>query len=160
MYLTSVTLHVLAAIFWLGGMFFLAVVGAPTLRRAEPALRATLFEELGRRFRTAGWIAVGVLIVTGFLNLHYRGLLAWAALRQPIFWRTSYGTALAVKLLSVAAMLVIQAVHDFVLGPRASRATPGSSEAAALRRRAALLARVNAVIALVLVWAAVRLPRL
>ncbi len=160
LYLTSVTLHVLAALFWLGGMLFLALVGAPVLRQVETAeLRARLFNELGRRFRTAGWIAIAVLVATGVVNLHYRGFLAWSVLGRAAFWRTAFGTALAVKLAAVAVMLAVQAIHDFLDGPRASRATPGSPEAAALRRRAALLARLNALVGLIVVVAAVRLPR-
>jgi uncharacterized membrane protein len=31
-YYVTVVIHVLAALFWLGGMFFLGVVGAPVLR--------------------------------------------------------------------------------------------------------------------------------
>ena len=30
-YIINVTIHVFAALFWLGGMFFLAAVGAPQL---------------------------------------------------------------------------------------------------------------------------------
>jgi len=159
-FLASITLHVIAALFWLGGMIFLAVVGAPVLRRVEPAaLRAQVFNELGVRFRAAGWIAISILVVTGLVNLHYHGVLAWEVLRQGGFWRTRFGTALAVKLVAVAVMLVLQAIHDFVDGPRAARAEPGSPEATRLRRRAALLARINALVALVLIVAAVRLPR-
>ena len=48
-YLVNVTIHVFAALFWLGGMFFLALVGAPVLRKVEPPeLRARLFQQLGR----------------------------------------------------------------------------------------------------------------
>ena len=44
LYFINVTIHVFAALLWLGGMFFLAAVGAPVLRRVEPpALRAELF---------------------------------------------------------------------------------------------------------------------
>jgi uncharacterized membrane protein len=76
LYWISVSLHVLAALFWLGGMFFLALVGAPLLRKVEPAsLRAELFRDLGARFRLAGWIAIAVLLTTGLLNLQLRGLL-------------------------------------------------------------------------------------
>jgi uncharacterized membrane protein len=32
LYYVNVTIHVLAAMLWLGGMFFLGVVGAPVLR--------------------------------------------------------------------------------------------------------------------------------
>ncbi len=161
LYFANVTVHVLAAMFWLGGMFFLAVVGAPALRAVEPpALRQQLFQELGVRFRTAGWWAIAVLLVTGAINLHYRHWLQWdGLLGNPDFWRTGQGHTLAVKLVAVAAMVGVSAVHDFVTGPRAGRARPGSPEALRLRRRAALLARANAILGLVVVIAAVRLAR-
>jgi hypothetical protein len=56
-------------------------------------------------------------------------------------------------------MVTVSAVHDFVLGPRASLLQPGSPRALAARRRAAWLARVNAIVGVVLVIAAVRLAR-
>ena len=73
-YLLNVTLHVLAAMLWLGGMFSLAIVGAPVLREVEPAaLRAMLFTRIGRRLRGVGWGAIAVLIVTGIGNLAFAG---------------------------------------------------------------------------------------
>jgi len=160
LYHLNVTVHVLAALLWLGGMFFLGVVGAPVLRRVEPpALRAALFKDLGLRFRGVGWIAIAVLLVTGVGNLWFRGLLSWAVLGSAQFWATSYGHVLAWKLVAVAAMLVISALHDFVLGPAASAARAGTPEALRWRRWAALLARVNALVGLVVVIAAVRLAR-
>ncbi|HEU4629922.1 MAG TPA: hypothetical protein VFS08_09245, partial [Gemmatimonadaceae bacterium] len=63
LYYVVVSTHVLAALFWRGGMFFLGVVGAPALRAVEPpALRQRLFQQLGVRFRTAGWAAIAVLV--------------------------------------------------------------------------------------------------
>lgn len=161
LYYVNVTIHVLAAMLWLGGMFFLGVVGAPALRAVEPpALRQRLFQELGVRFRTVGWIAITVLVLTGLVNLHYRGWLHWnGVLASPAFWKTSVGTALAVKLLSVVVMLTVSAVHDFVLGPLAGRVRAGTPEAIAFRKRAAWLARLNALLGVVVVVAAVRLPR-
>ncbi len=160
-YYLNVTIHVLAAMFWLGGMFFLAVVGAPALRAVEPvALRQQLFQELGVRFRTAGWWAIGVLLVTGVINLHYRHWLHWhGVLNNVAFWRTATGHSLAIKLVAVLAMMVVSFVHDFIVGPRAGLAPAGSVEARALRRRAALLARVNALLGLIVVIVAVRLAR-
>jgi copper resistance protein D len=159
-YFINVTIHVFAALLWLGGMFFLAVVGAPVLRKVEPPeLRAMLFRRLGEQFRTVGWVAILVLLVTGFLNLHFRGLLSWTILGSGEFWRSGYGVALAWKLGGVAAMLVVQALHDFWLGPAASRAAAGSAEMPLLRRRAALLARLSAVFGIVVVIAAIRLAR-
>ena len=159
LYYLNVTVHVLAALLWLGGRFFLAAVGAPALRELDAPLRAELFRRLGEQFRRVGWVAIGVLILTGIANLQFRGMLSWDVLGSGAFWATSYGHALAWKLGAVAAMLVASAVHDFVLGPAASRARPGTPEALRLRRRAALLARLNALAGVIVVIAAVRLAR-
>lgn len=159
-YLFNVTVHVLAGVVWLGGMFFLVAVGAPILRKVDPpALRARLFAELGRRYRTFGWASLAVLLATGTMNLYFRGVLTDASIGTRHFWRTPFGHSLGLKLACVAAMLAIQAVHDFRWGPRASRLPPGSLDAQRMRRRAALAARVNAVLGLLLLIAAVRLAR-
>lgn len=160
-YMVNVTVHVFAALLWLGGMFFLAAVGAPVLRRVEdPALRRTLFRVLGEQFRWVGWIAIAVLLVTGALNLWFRGMFAPDVLASADYWATPYGRTLAWKLGAVAVMLGVQAVHDFVVGPASSEAPPGTPRALRLRRRAALLARLSALAGVVLVVAAVRLARL
>ena len=160
LYLLNVTLHVLAALLWLGGMFFFALVGAPVLRKLEPAaLRARLFAELGRAFRAVGWGAIAVLLATGVLNLHFAGVLRGGRMGDAAFWSSAYGRALAWKLATVAVMLAVSAVHDFVLGPRAGRLDPGSPAALRARSRAAWLARINALVGLVLVFIAVRLAR-
>lgn len=159
-YYANVTFHLLAAMLWLGGMFFLGIVGAPVLRTLEPpSLRQQLFQQLGMRFRTIGWWAIVVLLLTGTVNLYYRGLLNSAVLGSTFFWRSAIGTALAIKLAAVVAMVVLSAVHDFIIGPRAGRETPGSQRALQLRRNAALLARVNTLLGAILVIAAVRLAR-
>jgi len=160
LYLLNVTLHVLAALVWLGGMFFFALVGAPVLRRLEPpSLRARVFAELGTAFRTVGWAAIAVLLVTGVLNLYLGGVLRDGRAWNPAFWASPYGRTLAWKLAAVVVMVAVGALHDFVLGPRAGRLPAGSPAALRARRRAAWLARINAVVGLVLVFAAVRLAR-
>ena len=161
LYLTNVAVHVLAAMLWLGGMFFLGLVGAPALRAVEPAaLRQRLFQQLGIRFRLAGWWAIGILIVSGTINLYFRGWLHWdGVLGSAHFWATPIGHALALKLVAVAAMLVVSGIHDFVLGPRAGSATSGSARALTLRASAARLARLNALLGVLVVVAAVWLAR-
>lgn len=158
LYHLNVTVHVLAALLWLGGMFFLAAVGAPVLRKTEPPeLRARLFRDLGVAFRRVGWPAIAVLVVTGFLNLHFRGVLRHDVLTAGAFWSSGFGTALAWKLAGVTAMIVTSALHDFWLGPKASGAGDGTPGAGRRRRWAAWLARANAVLGVVVVVAAVRL---
>ena len=159
-YFVNVTVHVFAALLWLGGMFFLAAVGAPVLRKVEdPRARRELFRALGAQFRLVGWACIVVLLVTGTLNLWFRGLLSWEVLRAADFWGTRYGVALGWKLASVTVMLTVQGIHDFVLGPASSHADPGSPRALRLRRWAALSARINAAVGIILVIAAVRLAR-
>lgn len=160
LYHLNVTIHVLAALLWLGGMFFLAVVGAPVLRKVEPPqLRAELFRTLGVQFRQVGWIAIAVLVITGVGNLYFRGLLRWDLLSSGRFWAAPFGHALAWKLAAVATMIAASAFHDFVLGPAASAARAGTPESIRWRRWAALLARFNAVAGVIVVIAAVRLAR-
>ncbi len=119
LYYINVSVHRLAAFLWLGGMFFLAVVGAPVLRRVEPP---TLRKEL----RVVGWIAISVLLLTGLGNLHLRGLLMSSVLGSTGFWSSSYGKTLAVKLSAVLVLLVVQAVYDFIYGPRSGRLDPAA----------------------------------
>ncbi len=159
-YHLSVTLHVLAAMLWLGGMMFLAVVGAPVLRQVDSAvLRAELFRKLGMQFRAVGWAAIVVLLVTGVTNLWLRGWLHSDSILTRSFWQASFGRMLLFKLIAVLTMLIIQASHDFHHGPRAAQTVPGSPAALRFRRRAALFARVNALVGVALIYFAVRLAR-
>lgn len=144
MYSALVALHLLAALLWLGGLLFLGVVGAPVLRRLDPALRAQLFEALGVRFRAIGWVAIAVLVATGIVMVASVGVLSAPA----TFWATPFGRALLIKWSLVAAMLVVSALHDFKYGPQAR-----TSERA--RRLAAHLGRLNGALAVALVYAAV-----
>jgi hypothetical protein len=63
------------------------------------------------------------------------------------------------KLVIVASMVGLSALHDFVLGPRASRLAPGSDTALLARRRAAWLARINTLLGVALIVVSVRLAR-
>ncbi|HET7460363.1 MAG TPA: CopD family protein [Longimicrobium sp.] len=159
-YLLNVTVHVLAAMLWLGGMFSLALVGAPVLREVDPPpLRAMLFTRIGRRLRGVGWGAIAVLVATGIGNLAFAGAFRGGRIASADVWGSPYGHALALKLAAVATMIAVSAVHDFWLGPLAGRLVPGSPRALQARSRAAWLARINALIGIVIVAAAVRLAR-
>lgn len=149
-YLLSVTLHVLAAMLWVGGMGFFALVVVPVIRRtsskeqARDVLRAT-----GTRFATIGWIALGTLVLTGLGNLGFRGL--FPALATASFWRSSYGTILAMKLSAVALVLVLSLFHSL----DARRPSP-TDEA---RARATSLGRVTFLLSIIVVVLAVMLVR-
>lgn len=161
LYLVSVWLHILAAATWIGGMLFVVVVVVPWLRRGDRAQAATFLRETGVRFRNLGWVCFAILVATGTFNLWIRGVRPGDFLRPE--WRASgFGRAVALKLLSFAAVLAVSAVHDFILGPRAALAVerdPRSPESERLRRWASRLGRVNALLALLLVAFAVFIVR-
>jgi uncharacterized membrane protein len=161
LYLGSVYLHVLAAITWVGGSLFLAAVVVPVARRIEdPTERARLIGEVGRRFRGLGWLALATLVVTGALNAV--GRWGEAAVINPAFYASAPGRLLALKVLLVGILLLMSAVHDFVLGPRLSalgRTAPDEPERLRLRRRTVSLARLELALGLVVVLLGVLLVR-
>lgn len=159
----SILLHILAAVVWIGGMVFLAAVLIPVLRRARTTggQYGELIHRAGIQFRNVGWVALAVLIVTGFVNLGRWGV-DFSRLTSPQLWASPWGHILAVKLALVATALTISAVHDFVVGPRATRKlreAPGSEEALKLRRAAGWMGRGNLVVAVVIVALGVMLVR-
>ena len=163
MYELSVFLHILSAMGWVGGMLFLALVVVPVGRRLPPGERAALLHAVGQRFRAVGWTFVTILVITGIINVSYRGV-AWGSFFSAEFYATTFGRLLTLKLLVVAAMVALTALHDFVVGPATTRALARECPAAApdlgrLRRRGAWLARTSLLLALVIVALAVMLVR-
>ncbi|MFQ5657263.1 MAG: DUF4149 domain-containing protein [Candidatus Methylomirabilales bacterium] len=137
-FLTLVTLHLLAAVVWIGGMLFLGLVLAPVLRQRPPVERAALVSAVGRRFLKIAWAALAVLLLTGSILWAFRG-----------FHLT---LVLIAKLALVGVILLLSLVHDFLLGPRLvaqlERGGHGE-ETVRLRRQVTALARLNALCAVV-----------
>lgn len=161
LYLVSVWLHILAATTWIGGMFFLVLVIVPWLRRQDRAQAARLMRDTGTRFRAVGWWAFAVLVVTGTFNLYCRGVRL-ADLASAAWLLSPFGRAVAIKLTIFVIVLGLSFFHDFVLGPRSTRAveaSPTSPEALALRRLASWMGRVNVLLALAIVALAVIIVR-
>ncbi|GLX13718.1 MULTISPECIES: CopD family protein [Pseudomonadaceae] len=64
------TLHLLAALIWVGGMFFAWMVLRPAAGTLQVPERLTLWLEVFRRFFVWVWIAVVALPITGVGMLH------------------------------------------------------------------------------------------
>src|SRR4051794_18410037 len=152
LYQVSVFVHILSAIVWVGGMLFLALVVVPATRGLPPAERSALFGAISRRFRTVGWICIGVLIVTGAINAAFRGV-TWDTMFTAALWSSAFGTTLALKIGVVAVMVGLSVYHDFVIGPRSVRImkqgtlvmTPDViAEGQRLRSRASVIGRLEA----------------
>ena len=152
-----VWVHLVAAVAWIGGMLFLSLVVVPVLKRESfTAERGILFRAIGRRFRLLVWVSVVVLLTTGPLLLSLRG----ESLLEPVGW----SVVLRMKLLLVAVLIGLTAVHDFWLGPRVGRlmqSAPGSRMPAENLqiRLSPWIARLGLVLALGVLLAATALVR-
>lgn len=62
----AIALHVLSAIVWIGGMFFALLVLRPVSGELEPELRLLLWERVFRRFFPWVWMAIPLLVVSGY----------------------------------------------------------------------------------------------
>ncbi len=162
--ISIIVIHVLAAFIWLGGMFFIALVAVPTLRKLEPLeKRIELLSDTARRFRRISWIAVSVLLITGVINAINHGVTTEMISTGKIFL-SNFGTILTVKVVLVLIMLVLSAIHDFFLGPKmVDIMSVGVSNPESLqrikkyRRFVSWLARVNVILGILVITCAVML---
>lgn len=67
------SLHLLAALIWVGGMFFAWLILRPAMVAAlDGPSRLTLWVEVFQRFFVWVWVAVAVLAITGVGMMHMR----------------------------------------------------------------------------------------
>ncbi|CAN5210498.1 hypothetical protein BH09ACT8_BH09ACT8_57890 [soil metagenome] len=108
--------HVLGALFWVGGLVVLATAGMMGRRDKSDDLyvarAAADWNQIWERYSVVALYAVGALIVSGTW-------LAWSHVGSPVqLFTTSYGRYLAVKLLLVIALLVAGAYNMRVVMPK------------------------------------------
>jgi uncharacterized membrane protein len=73
-------LHLLAAVLWVGGMFFAYVILRPAaVEVLQPPERLRLWDKVFQRFFTWVWGAVGIILVTGFYLIYQYGGMAHVA---------------------------------------------------------------------------------
>ena len=69
----GIALHTLAAVIWVGGMFFAYLVLRPSAGALEPAIRLPLWERVFSRFFPWVWLSIAVLLASGF-SMIFMGL--------------------------------------------------------------------------------------
>jgi len=62
----AITLHLLAAVIWVGGMFFAYMALRPAAQMLEPPIRLPLWSRSFARFFPWVWMAVILLPITGY----------------------------------------------------------------------------------------------
>ncbi len=90
----GMTLHVLAAVIWVGGMFFAHMVLRPSAGPLEPAVRLSLWSRVFPRFFFWVWLSVASLLVSGFAMV-LLGLGGFAAVGGSIHAMTALGVVMS-----------------------------------------------------------------
>ncbi len=142
-------IHVIAAMLWVGGMLFFSLVFIPSLKGGlEGALKADLISRVGKRFRVVGWISLAVILFTGLFRFYQEG--------RPL---SLYGTAFKLKLFLVFVMFALTFVHDLFLGPKSASLSRSALGSGSFHKMVRFVARLNLLIVLMIVWAAISFVR-
>jgi putative copper export protein len=112
LYSVSLLLHLIALAMWLGGIAFFLIVFGPAVHGLTVGLGLRLLNRGRMTFELLSWTAIGLLFVTGMLNLVLRSQMTGVHLGEY------YLTILSVKLLLFVAMLVHHALQVFKYGPK------------------------------------------
>lgn len=161
-YKLSVFIHILSAMFWLGGMIFTVMVLVPTIKnKTLAAHKGLFFSIMGKRFSNISWLLFAILLTTGIIQLWARGY-SWEQISNKPFWHTHFGQALSSKLIVFSLMLLISAVHDFWLGPKASllmEKHPNDSSTKKFRKATSWMGRFNLLLGIIILYYAISLVR-
>lgn len=141
MYSTAKFLHLAAAIVWLGGMAFMLLALRPSLPALDtPAQRLPLLAAVLRRFFALVWVAIGVLLLSGFYMFDHAGAQA-----APLGWHLMTG-------IGVLMMLIFGHIYFALYRPL--HAGVAAADWPAAGRRANLIAKL-VLVNFVLGWLAV-----
>ncbi len=162
MYFWSAYLHILMAIFWIGGMLFTAAVLVPLSRdKMFENRRGYLFKKAGTIFSRISWVIFLLMIVTGVTTLLGMGY-SFEDLVSSWFWQSEYGSTLLGKLHIFGLVLVLSGLHDFWLGPKAARLMdedPENPITQRFRKASSWIGRINLLLGLLILYYAVILVR-
>ena len=129
-YYISVWLHIVCAAFWIGGMLFLPLVLLPGIKNNPE--RSQLLMVTGLKFRFYGYIVLSILLLTGILNMYFRGInFSW-----NFFTTSHYGRLVIVKVILFLIILLVSLIHDLYVGRKAVSEVKESD-----RRKLKLIAR-------------------
>lgn len=140
--------HLLAASAWLGGMIYINLVFMPMLKTFEPSTAGQLARENGIRFPKLAWASVGLLIITGVMQLNMDAVFDFS---------TDYGTFITLKLITVVIMITIGLYITFLLYPKLIKLASQdgeapSSEFVSLQKRLPLLIKANMILGILVLF--------
>lgn len=161
MYQAIVYLHIVAAVIWLGGMLFLAMVMVPLARR-DAGVGFAALRSAAKKFVPVAWTSMVVLAGTG-------AYLAWThwGVRPGTFFggEGHFVQFLQMKTGLFVIVILLSLAHDFWLGPKmmdrlaAARSSGSPLPTGPARLFVQWAARVNLLLVLTVVALAVLLTR-
>lgn len=105
-------LHLAGLALWFGAIVFFLIVLGPAVREAEPRVALAVLDRGRIALERASWLGIGLLFLTGIINLLWRVEAAGGQLAGI------YLMLMAAKLLVVAAMLMHHSLQVFKYGRR------------------------------------------
>jgi len=148
-------IHIVAVAVWLGPQFFMFLVTVPAVRVIEdPAVRLQVMRVIVQRFGWLAWAAMAVIVLSGVSNLFQE------ADDFGHLWDTDYRyfQIFSTKMVLVGLMVILTALHTFVIGPKQLRLLEemrsDSTEAAGLRRVSIIVSSLALLASIAAVYAA------
>jgi uncharacterized membrane protein len=141
-------LHVLGVVVWVGGLMYQAHVLLPAARRGQ----AVVFADAARRGRAIAWMAIALIVLTGFYNVTRLG---------PLERVMQSGAALALvgKFALVLVAVALAGQRDFQQLPRLARALAAGTNPASALSAIAWLDRAVLALAAVIVYLGLTISR-
>lgn len=145
-------IHILAATIWVGPQVFLFVAAVPAARTIEDAqVRARFMRVLTTRFGYMSWAALAVLVVTGIANLYEHDT------DVDVLFEQNFGVIFQVKMTLLIIVVVLTALHSFVIGPRLlslQESVADEAQIASARRISIIISAASLLLALGILFAA------
>lgn len=110
-------IHLVALALWLGGIVFFLIVLGPAAHELDPGIAIRTMNQGRIGLELISWTAIGLLLVTGIVNLIIRTQATAAAPSG------SYAIILGAKLLLFCAMVVHHSLQVFKYAPRIAALT-------------------------------------
>jgi len=110
-YSLNLLIHLLAMALWLGGIVFFLVVVGPAVQEMEPKIAIKTMNQSRIGLELISWIAIGLLLLTGILNLLARS-------QSGVVLNGSYLVILGIKLFLFGAMTMHHCLQVFKYSPR------------------------------------------
>jgi uncharacterized membrane protein len=145
-------LHIIAATIWVGPQFFLFIAAVPAVRTIEDARqRAQVMRIITTRFGYLGWAALIVLVITGIGNVYEQDV------DLDVLFDLNWGWIFQVKMTLLIIVVLLTAVHSFVIGPRMlqmSESVGDEAQLASMRRVSMMISGLILLLSLAILFCA------